>query len=104
MKNLYADIPKHLSNELFETLLKTDAVHIQRIVSRGHTTPGDDWYDQDSNEFVVLLKGAAELEFEDGRVVKLGPGDWLEIPAHQKHRVSWTDEAVESVWLAVHYS
>lgn len=104
MKNLFAEIPKHLSNELFETLLNTDAVHIQRIVSRGHTTPGDDWYDQDSNEFVVLLKGAAELEFEDGRVVKLGEGDWLEIPAHQKHRVSWTDEAVESVWLAVHYS
>lgn len=104
MKNLFTDIPGELPNELIETLADTGSVRIERIVSKGHTTPEDEWYDQDSDEFVVLLKGAAELEFADGRVVKLGPGDWLQIPTHQKHRVCWTDGAVESVWLAVHYS
>lgn len=104
MRNLFTDIPNDLPNELIETLANSHSVGIKRIVSRGHATAEDDWYDQDTNEFVVLLKGAARLEFEDGRVFLLGPGDWLQIPAHDKHRVAWTDEAVESVWLAVHYS
>ena len=52
MKNLFPNIPKDLHHELFKTLAKTDAVDIQRIVSRGHTTPGEDWYDQNTNEFV----------------------------------------------------
>lgn len=104
MKNLFSNIPKDLPDELFETLVKTDTVDIQRIVSRGHTTPGEDWYDQDKSEFVVLLKGAARLEFRDGRLATLGPGDWLRIPAHEQHRVTWTDENAETVWLAVHYA
>jgi len=103
MKNLFTDIPGHLPEEYLETLANTGSVHIQRIVSKGHTTPEDDWYDQDQNEFVVLLKGAATLEFEKGRAVSLAPGDWLQIPAHEKHRVSWTDENSETIWLAVHY-
>ena len=103
MKNLFSNIPDDLPDELFETLVKTDAVDIQRIVSKGHTTPGEDWYDQNTNEFVVLLKGAARLELRDGRLATLGPGDWLRIPAHEQHRVVWTDEDVETVWLAVHY-
>jgi cupin 2 domain-containing protein len=104
VKNLFAEIPDELQEELLETLVNTGAVQIQRIVSRGHTTPADDWYDQDTNEFVILLKGAARLGFRDGRSITLGPGDWLEIPAHQQHRVTWTDERVETVWLAVHYA
>ena len=103
MKNLFTDIPKDLPNEIFETLVDTDNVLIERIVSRGHTTAAEDWLDQDKNEFVVLLKGAARLEFEDGRPITLGPGDWLQIPAHQKHRVDWTLEDVDTLWLAVHY-
>jgi len=103
MKNLFTDIPSDLPDELFETLVNTAPIQIQRIVSKGHTTAEHDWYNQDTNEFVVLLKGAARLEFMDGRLISLGPGDWLQIPAHEKHRVAWTDEAVETVWLAVHY-
>ncbi len=78
-------------------------MHIERIVSRGHTSPEKGWYDQQRNEFVLVLKGAARLEFEDGRVENMEPGDWLDIPAHAKHRVAWTDESQETVWLAVHY-
>jgi cupin 2 domain-containing protein len=101
--NLFADIPDELPEELFETLVQTEDVQIERIVSRGHTSPDDGWYDQHRNEFVLLLKGAARLEFEDGRLVNLGPGDWLEIPAHVKHRVIWTEEKAETVWLGIHY-
>ena len=103
MKNLLQNIPESLPEELFETLVKTGTVHIERIVSRGHTSPEEGWYDQDKNEFVLLLKGAARLEFEDGRVIGLEAGDCLEIAAHQKHRVAWTDGKGETVWLAVFY-
>ncbi len=104
MKNLFTDIPGELPDELIENLVKTGSVHIQRIVSKGHITPADEWYDQDTSEFVVLLKGAARLEFADGRSVALGTGDWMQIPAHEKHRVAWTAGGVETVWLAVHYA
>jgi len=103
MQNLLIDIPDALPEELFETLVQTGSVQIERIISKGHTSPEKGWYDQDRNEFVLLLKGAARLEFEDGRAVSMGPGDCLEITAHVKHRVVWTDEEGETVWLAVHY-
>ena len=103
MDNLFKNIPHVLPEELFETLVESETMRIERIVSMGHSSPGAGWYDQDKNEFVLLLKGAARLEFEDGRVVSMGAGDWLEIPAHKKHRVVWTDRAEETVWLAVHY-
>jgi cupin 2 domain-containing protein len=92
-----------LPDELFETLVENQNIHIERIVSKGHATPGGQWYDQVRNEFVLLVKGAAKLEFEDGPVVSMGAGDWLEIPAGVRHRVAWTDSAGETVWLAVHY-
>lgn len=104
MKNLFTDIPGDLPDELLETLVDSGDLQVQRIVSRGHATPRQGWYDQFTNEFVVLLKGAARLEYEDGRVLSLNPGDWLQIPARTKHRVAWTDEDVETVWLAVHYT
>ena len=103
MKNLLKNIPDHLPGELFETLVKTDAIHIERIISKGHTSPKEGWPDQDRNEWVLLLKGAARLAFEDGNEVNMGPGDSLEIPAHVKHKVVWTDSEEETVWVAVHY-
>ncbi len=83
MKNLFTDIPGHLPEELFETLVNTGSVKIQRIISRRHSTREGDWYDQDTNEFVILLKGAARLEFRDGRQTELGPGDCLQLPAQK---------------------
>jgi len=104
MKNLFGDIPADLPGEFFETLVKTGSVRVERIVSRGHVTAAGDWYDQVEDEFVVVLKGAARLEFSDGRVSELGPGDCLNIPAHERHKVVWTDETAETVWLVVHYA
>lgn len=31
----------------------------------------------------------------------LGPGDWLVIPAHARHRVDYTQASPPTVWLAV---
>jgi cupin 2 domain-containing protein len=103
MNNLLQNIPKDLPEELFDTLVLSDSVHIERIVSKGHSTPKDEWYEQDQNEFVLLLKGAARLEFDDGSETQMGPGDCLKIPAHRKHRVAWTPPEAETIWLAVHY-
>lgn len=96
-------VPSNLPEELFETLARGDAVHIERIVSRGHVTPDGEWYDQKRAEFVLLVEGAARLAWPDGRQLELGPGDWLVIPAREKHRVAWTDPERDTVWLAVHY-
>jgi cupin 2 domain-containing protein len=103
MKNLLQNIPDQLPEELFETLVKNENIHIERIVSKGHSSPKEGWYDQDRNEWVLVLKGAARLAFEDGNEVNMGPGDSLEIPAHVKHKVVWTDPEEETVWVGVHY-
>jgi len=103
MKNLLKNIPENLPTELFETLIKTDKVHIERIVSRGHNSPAEGWYEQDLTEWVLVLKGAARLGFADRPEVSMQAGDCLEIPARLKHKVLWTDPQQETVWLAVHY-
>ena len=59
--------------------------------------------DQDRHEWVVVLKGAARLRFEDG-TVEMKPGDFVNIPAHRKHRVEWTTPGEPTIWLAVHYN
>lgn len=103
MNNIFAAIPQRLSEEQFDVLLERGRVRIERIVSRGHSSPETGWYDQEQNEWVVVLRGAAVVAFEDGRSVTLKQGDFLDIPAHSRHRVDWTDPEVATVWLAVHY-
>jgi cupin 2 domain-containing protein len=104
MRNLFADIPENLRDELMETILQTPSFRVERIVSRGHCSPPGFWYDQDENEWVILLKGSAGLRF-DGRedVFALNPGDHLHINRRQRHRLEWTDPEQETIWLAVHY-
>lgn len=104
MRNLFADIPAELPEECLETLLETGSVRIERIISRGHASPPDDWYDQDQSEWVVVLRGRAELVFEgDEQPLAMEPGDAVHIPAHRKHRVQWTAADEPTIWLAVFY-
>jgi len=103
MNNLYENLPEQLPQEAFTDLLNAGSVRIERILSKGQTSPENSWYDQDEHEWVVLLQGASELTFASGEVVSLKPGDYLNIPAHTRHRVSWTDPADLTVWLAVFY-
>jgi cupin 2 domain-containing protein len=88
--------------EVIETLLTRGGVRIDRIVSRGQVTPEGCWYDQPETEWVLLLTGHARLLIE-GEVGprELGPGDAVLLPAHCRHRVTWTDPDVATVWLAV---
>ena len=100
--NLFAGLPRNLPDELLTTLLDSGTVRIERIVSHGHASPDGFWYDQDRHEWVIVLKGAARLRFEDG-MMEMTPGDFINIPAHQKHRVEWTTPEEPTIWLAVHY-
>jgi cupin 2 domain-containing protein len=104
MNNLFSSIPDDLPDELLETLVDADSVRVERIVSHGHASPEGFWYDQEQHEWVVVLKGAARLRFDDNdTLVEMGPGDFVNIPAHRRHRVEWTTPEEPTVWLAVHY-
>lgn len=101
--NLLAAAPAALPEELFETLLERPGCRIERIVSRQHATAPGEWYDQERDEWVLLVQGAAGLQIEgrDG-LLELGPGDYLLLPAHCRHRVAWTAQDGDTIWLALH--
>lgn len=88
--------------EFFEPLFSNPHVLIERIISTGQTTSPDRWYDQDRDEWVVLLQGEARLGYEDGSTKTLQAGDWVLIPSGQKHRVEYTSVNPPCIWLAVH--
>ena len=104
IRNIFSDIQKQAPDEVLETILQTGQFKIERIISHGHATTEGEWYDQDRNEWVLVLKGNAGLLFEgDDKTVIMKTGDYINIPAHQKHRVEWTDPEEETVWLTIHY-
>jgi cupin 2 domain-containing protein len=78
-------------------------VRIERIVSSGQTSPESGWYDQNENEWVIVLEGFGTIQFEDGSEITLKKGDFVNIPAHTKHKVSETDKNNITIWLAVFY-
>lgn len=101
--NIFKNIPDRLPEELIESIFKRDNIQIERIISKGHITPAGQWYDQDWDEWVMLLQGQATLLYEkDNQVFHLNAGDYLLIPAHTKHRVEWTPPGLNTLWLAVH--
>ncbi|MGY0615046.1 cupin domain-containing protein [Vibrio sp. FJH11] len=102
--NLFKDLPHDVSEETFEDLLCRENLRIECIVSHGQTSPEQGWYDQEEHEWVLVLKGAGELTFENGSVQRLEAGDHIDIPARTKHKVSWTDPNQETIWLAVFYT
>jgi cupin 2 domain-containing protein len=101
--NLFDNIPENAPEELTEKLLSAEGARIERIVSFGQRSPDDFWYDQEENEWVLLLEGSATLSVEEGGLVDLKPGDYLNIPAGKRHRVEKTDKTERTVWLAVFY-
>lgn len=102
--NIFASLPTDAGQEAFDELLSHSNLKIERIVSKGHTSPPGYWYDQENHEWVIVLEGAGTVLFENGREVSLHKGDYLNIPAHAKHRVTWTDPDQPTIWLAIHYS
>ena len=100
--NLLAAIPATLPSEFSEQLVAAKHCRIERIVSQGHSSPAGFWYDQKENEFVLLIQGAARLRFEES-LLEMKAGDWTVIPAHRRHRVEWTTETEQTVWLVAFY-
>ncbi|BAP55680.1 cupin [Thioploca ingrica] len=90
--------------EIIEKLLTHTHFTLERIVSTGQATPAGQWYDQEQDEWVILLSGSAGLLFAEENIIRvLHPGDYIHIKAHQRHRVEWTDSSQPTVWLALHY-
>ena len=92
------------ADEQIDTLLRQPAFELERIVSRGNATLSGKWYDQDRDEWVVVIQGRATLTFDNAGTVDLNPGAYLHNPARCRHRVDWTDPQCETVWLALHYA
>jgi cupin 2 domain-containing protein len=101
--NLFEGLSPGAGEEIFTTLAQISGARIERIVSTGQASPPGFWYDQDGVEWVLLLSGSAALRFEDEAAPRLlRPGDFVEIPAHARHRIDWTDATAPTIWLAVH--
>lgn len=102
MPNIYELSQKVSQPEKFEPIVSGKNIQIERIISTGQTTPSGQWYDQTTDEWVILLQGEAELAYVDNTRIKLKAGDYLLIPAHTKHRVEYTSVEPACIWLAVH--
>lgn len=104
VSNIYSGVPKEFSGEMFEEIIRGGSFYLERIISKGHSTQKGQWYDQDRDEWIMLLKGGAGLMIEgEDELIILKPGDHLHLPAHIRHRVEWTDPTQETIWLALHY-
>ena len=102
--NILQNIVPRGAEEAFEELLHGAGFRLARIVSQGHNSPEGFWYQQVEAEWVIVLEGAAELKFEDGTARRMGRGDYVLIPAGVRHRVEWTDPALPTIWLAIHFT
>jgi cupin 2 domain-containing protein len=101
--NLLDDLPEAAPAEIVTALLSRPGVRIERIVSTGQATPVDAPYDQNHDEWVLLLSGAAGIWLDGADERDLRPGDAVLIPAHCRHRVTWTAADQPTVWLAIHF-
>jgi cupin 2 domain-containing protein len=102
LANIFDDMPQLLPKEVVQTLISASDVRVERIMSHGHASAADFWYDQPQHEWVIVLQGAARLQFEDS-MFEMKVGDFINIPAFKKHRVDWTTPEEPTVWLGVRY-
>jgi cupin 2 domain-containing protein len=101
--NLFS-LPHPAASERVDALWSHPGLRIERIVSWGQASPAGFWYDQPEGEWVMVVSGAARLRFADEAEARfLGPGDWLDITPHRRHRVEWTDPEAPTIWLAIFY-
>jgi len=103
MGNIFFSLPDKLEQESLAELLLHKNIKIERIVSKGHASPNSGWYDQQENEWVIVLEGSGSILFENGKEIDLKKGDYLNIPAHTKHKVTRTDPDNITIWLAIRY-
>lgn len=100
--NLLSALPTGGADEAIETLLRGQGLRVERIVSYGHASASGAWYHQAEDEWVLVLRGRARLAIDgEGQPRDLGPGDSLFLPAHCRHRVTWTAPGEPTVWLTI---
>lgn len=104
--NIFSQLPPSTAtDEQFIQLLARPKLKIERIISTGQASPANFWYDQPGGEWVLLIQGEAKLRLADEPAARhLKAGDFLDIPAHQRHRVDWTPADQITIWLAIHYA
>lgn len=100
--NLFDALPPAGGDEHFAALLERPGLRLERILSRGHVTPPGEWYDQEQDEWVMVVRGAARLRIEGEGTRDMIAGDWIFLPAHCRHRVEHTDPDQPTLWLALH--
>src|SRR3546814_17592089 len=103
MNNVFEGIPANSAEEIFTDILLRPGVRIERIISTGQATPENAPYDQDHDEWVLLLKGAAGPWIDGAGERTLRPGDHVLIPVRRLHRVRWTARDEPTLWLGVHF-
>ena len=100
VKNIFTPVSLAAAGEEFLTLFENPSVKIERIVSHSHSSPENYWYDQADDEWVVVLRGTAILEFADGELLTMNVGDSVTIGRHageQRARVERDQTARRSV-------
>jgi cupin 2 domain-containing protein len=98
IKNIFCITPISPGSEVSEILYGSNNIRIERIISNLSPSPKGFWYDQNEDEWVLILEGRAQLDIE-GKKEKLKKGDWILIKKHEKHRVESTSK--KCLWLCV---
>lgn len=93
--NVFKNIKFSSEEEIEEKIYENESLKIIRTMSLDQVTG---FYDQEELEIVFLLKGKAQIEYDDGKTLDLIEGDSLVIRPHEIHRVSWQERAV---WLCI---
>ena len=102
-KNIFATIDIHkIKSEIFEDIISSRVIKIERIISKGQVTPKGKWLSGKMDEWVVLLKGKAGIYFRTGEKINLTKGDYFLIKSNTKHRITFTSKRPECIWLAIH--
>ncbi|MEO9121736.1 MAG: cupin domain-containing protein [Burkholderiaceae bacterium] len=103
--NLFSPLPDVSSGECIDALFERPGCRVERIVSWGQSSPAGFWYEQDWDEWVLILAGGAVLTMETRpKPVSLACGDYLMIPAGVRHRVESTETETPTIWLAIHFA
>ena len=101
--NIFSKLSGAKKREVSEILATGKGCKIERIVSCGQATPEGEWLCSKAAEWVIVLRGRAQLLFKGARKsLDLGEGDSVFIPSNARHRVNWTPPRQKTVWLAVH--
>lgn len=107
--HFFENLPADKTAESFETVLQRPGLTVERIVSNGHCSPDHFWYEQETDEWVLVLSGSATLVFSSAQdtdttllPVTLCPGEAIFIAAGERHRVVSTEAGKPTVWLAIH--